>query len=265
MKIDVNAITCLITALPQTPPAPALAKMLISMVDLTSLNDNDDETAIRHLCGQAHNNFQPVAAICVYPQFVMLAKEILKFAPIDIATVANFPSGDDNFSAVLADIDRSIEMGATEIDVVFPYQRYLHGMQTEALDFIRHCKQACGKKARLKVILETGKLANLQTIATVSYQVILAGANFIKTSTGKIPQGASLEAACAMLMAIQTAKTEGVHAGLKISGGVRTSVAASQYYHLAQTVMGDAWPTRETFRIGASSLLTDLFENFGVS
>ena len=161
------------------------AKLIFSLLDLTNLNETDTEDNIKLLCSQASGPLGHVAAICIYPQFVALAKKNIKNSAVKIATVSNFPKGNKTLTMVLQEIKQAIADGANEIDVVIPYQDYLAGKISEVKDFITACKIACGKNILLKVILESGILQKPEIITQVSRDVILSGADFIKTSTGK--------------------------------------------------------------------------------
>lgn len=224
---------------------------LYSLIDLTSLNDTDNAEVISALCQKAILPKAHVAAVCIYPQFIEQAKKILSKTPVKIATVVNFPDGTNSLDDVVGEIKTSIQHGADEIDVVFPYSLYLQGHKEEAYNFIRTCKATCGEKILLKVILETGALEDSATITEVSYNVCHAGADFLKTSTGKIAIGATIEAAEAML---QTIKKIPRPIGFKVSGGVRTIDQAMQYVELAAHIMGEKWVTPQHVRIGASQL-----------
>lgn len=228
-----------------------VVKKIYSLIDLTSLNLTDNSATIAELCAKAVLPNAQVAAVCVYPQFVKQAVAAVQSAGVKIATVVNFPSGDESLESVLAVINEVIAQGADEIDVVFPYARYLKGEKSYADEFIRACKLASGNKL-LKVILETGALEDLDIIADVSELAISAGADFLKTSTGKIAVGATLEAAAVMLLTIRSKAKRPV--GFKVSGGVRTLAQAVQYVTLAGEMMGFNWVTPTHFRIGASQL-----------
>lgn len=231
---------------------PAWAKKIISLVDLTTLNESDTETVVAALCQKAVNHYGHVAAVCIYPAFVKYAVEQLVDSPVKVATVANFPHATDSLENVQATITQSIADGVDEIDVVFPYPAYLAGDRQTAKNFIAECKKACGKNIVLKVILETGVLKTVDIIAAVSADVIEAGADFLKTSTGKTAIGATLEAAAAMLLVI---RQSGLPVGFKASGGVRTIEQACQYIGLANQIMGPEWVSPRTFRLGASQLV----------
>lgn len=239
----------------------ALAQRVIGLVDLTSLNDTDTESSIATFCAKANTPLGHVAAICVYPQFVRQVAAEFGVTPIKTATVVNFPDGDDSLETVLIQIGRAIQDGAQEIDVVFPYTRFLAGERQYAHQFIASCKAACGTDALLKVILETGALVDPAIIAEAAYESLTAGADFIKTSTGKTAQGATLEAAATMLLVIKHVMPQlKRRMGIKIAGGIRELAQAAQYLELADHIMGREWVTPATFRIGASKLVDEIVE-----
>jgi deoxyribose-phosphate aldolase len=227
---------------------------IFNVIDLTSLNNDDTEPHILQFAEKAIMPWGQVAAICVYPRFVPLLSKKFANASLSIATVVNFPDGDATLESVLIEIKNTIANGAQEIDVVFPYQHFLSNEPMYAENFIRECKKTCGEKIKLKVILETGMLKDLQCIAEASHCAIKAGADFIKTSTGKVAVGASLPAAAVMLSVIRELSPT-YSAGLKVSGGISEIVQAKQYMALAADVMGEHWLTPPTFRIGASKLV----------
>jgi deoxyribose-phosphate aldolase len=179
--------------------------------------------------------------------------------PVKTATVVNFPDGESPLETVLSEISQCLQAGTQEIDVVLPYTRYLAGEHLYIHQFVNVCKSACGDDVMLKVILETGALMEPEIIADVSYEVLAAGADFIKTSTGKIAEGATLEAAAAMLLVIKHTEPQVRHRlGFKASGGIRSIQQAAQYIELADRIMGKNWVTPATFRIGASKLVDEL-------
>ena len=244
----------------QTPITDELISLAISCLDYTSLNDTDTENDIRTLCQRAITPKGNVAAICLYPQFVDFATRELADARVKIATVANFPEGTTALNAVISDVKANLFDGTDEIDVVLPYHDYLDGNKAAAVTLIKAAKHACGDKC-LKVILETGELKDSEMIATASADCLAAGADFLKTSTGKVATGATLEAAATMLQAIKTYQTTNSRTvGFKASGGVRTVQEAINYIALANLIMGSGWVTSQTFRIGASSLLDTLLK-----
>jgi deoxyribose-phosphate aldolase len=233
---------------------------LISFIDLTSLNIHDNEESISELCQQANTPYGPVAAICIYPQFVLFAHDCLKHSTIPIATVINFPQGELSLTDTLRETENALANGANEIDMVFPYLLYMRGEKKEALEYIEKVKSICQYR-KLKVIIETGELKTPDLIREISKNIILTGADFIKTSTGKTKQGATLEAAKVILEVI---KKESLinkrNIGLKISGGIRSIADAQSYIKLTSEIMGKEWIHPNVFRIGASKLLNEILD-----
>jgi deoxyribose-phosphate aldolase len=231
-------------------------QQILTLIDLTSLGDDDTPDKITILCKKAITPHGAVAAVCVYPHFLVQVATTLHGQPLKIATVINFPHGVDPIDKVQHEIKSALQAGANEIDVVFPYRRYLAGDKMGAQDFIRQCRYTCGDAVTLKVILETGAIPTLDLVSDISHDVILAGADFLKTSTGKIPIGATLEAAAMMLLAIKGLQPSTKRKlGFKASGGVRTLEQATSYIELANQIMGAEWVSPQTFRLGASQLL----------
>jgi deoxyribose-phosphate aldolase len=237
----------------------ALCRRLYSLIDLTSLNDDDTDATIATLCEKAQSPLGHVAGVCVYPKFIRVVAAQFANSPIKAVAVANFPKGEMALETVMIQIGAALQDGAEEIDVVFPYGRYLAGERQFSIHFVTACKEACGDKAKLKVILEVGALGDPAIIADAAFDAISAGADFIKTSTGKIREGASLDAAAAMLLVIKHVipKLE-KPIGIKISGGIRDIEQATSYVELADRIMGRAWVTPDNFRIGASQLVDKL-------
>lgn len=233
-------------------------RTLVSCIDLTSLNSDDTPERITKLCQQAITPLGPVACVCIYPAFVSQAWQQLMETPVKIATVVNFPGGDESLEKITETIKQAILDGATEIDAVIP-QNSKNNINIS--DFVSHCKKLCVDKALLKIILETGNKSP-EEIAKISEIAIHSGADFLKTSTGKINTGATPEAAKIMLEAInkfsQTHPTQSHSIGFKASGGVRTLEQAEIYIHLTKTILGNHAFSPERFRIGASSLLEDI-------
>lgn len=226
-------------------------EQLISVIDLTRLEDDapGEREKIIALCEKAVKHH--VAAVCVYPRYLDVAKKILQDSDVKLATVANFPAGMHPLEAIERDIKKSIDDGAQEIDLVFPYQDYLHGEREKALAVVRASKKACAN-ALLKVILETGVISS-RVLPEMATDVIDAGADFLKTSTGKVPVGATPEAVKILLEVIQQHHYK---VGLKISGGVRKKEDAILYWNLAE--QSGLPMDKNHFRIGASSLLDEL-------
>jgi deoxyribose-phosphate aldolase len=253
-----NDIKRLITAAKQAQVDESLKQLAIHCLDYTSLNETDKEDDIRVLCQQALTPKGNVAAVCLYPQFVAFAKRELASTAIQIATVVNFPTGEQSLTSVTADIKAALFAGADEIDLVFPYKAYLQGQHHAAVELVKAAKQTCGNK-RLKVILETGELQQANLITEVSTACLQAGADFLKTSTGKVAVGATLEAAALMLNAIKLYQAEHQRTvGFKASGGVRSVHQTVEYLQLVRLIMGDNWVSPQTFRLGASRLLDAL-------
>lgn len=232
----------------------------LSMLDLTSLGDDDSPASVGAMLKRAVTPVGPVAAVCVWPAFVAQAKSALAGTTVRVATVSNFPHGRPDIAGAVATTKQAVADGADEVDVVWPYDSWLNGNSAIAGDLVAACKDACGTAAHLKVILETGRLQTANAIADSSRDAIAAGADFIKTSTGKTPVSATLEAAHIML---ETIRDSGKPVGLKPSGGIRTTEQALAYLRLADNIMGAGWATSETFRFGASSLLDALLKTLG--
>ncbi|WP_454783824.1 deoxyribose-phosphate aldolase [Legionella sp. WA2024007413] len=228
------------------------AKQLIHTIDLTLL---DEQATNETLLQLKHNgNQNQVAALCVYLQHL---DQVSSENTINLATVINFPHGSEDLNSSLESIEKAIRLGVREIDYVFPYQRYLKGQKQHTLDQCHAIAQFCKQhKLILKIILETGTFPDITTTYNASKELIDSGCDFIKTSTGKTPIGASLVAAFAMLSAIRDANTS---CGIKISGGIRTPQQAHNYATLAELVMGKQI-NKSWFRIGASSLLGELLK-----
>jgi deoxyribose-phosphate aldolase len=237
-----------------------LAKRILPLIDLTSLNDSDTDEVIKSLCQKATTPYGNVAAVCIYPAFVNVAKACLAGTEIKIATVCNFPTGEQNIATVLQETQQAITNGADEIDLVIPYKDYLTGNIKTTSDLVSECKKVCGPKILLKVILETGALIKPKIITAASTDVISAGADFLKTSTGKIPVNATPEAAQLMLTVIHNSIKQ---VGFKAAGGIRTVEQAKEYLSIADQIMGENWASPKTFRFGASSLLNDVLACLG--
>jgi deoxyribose-phosphate aldolase len=229
----------------------AIARRALTCLDLTDLTETCSDHGIDALCAKAKDPRGPVAAVCVWPQFVSRAREALKGSPVRIATVVNFPAGGEDVDRVIEDVNEALGDGANEIDLVLPYEAVRRGDLDRASDMVIGVRDVVDQGRILKVILETGQLGERALIETASRIAIDAGADFIKTSTGKTPVSATPEAAEIMLDAI---KASGRPAGLKVSGGIRTVADAALYLELADRIMGADWATPNTFRIGASSV-----------
>ena len=233
----------------------AMAARALALLDLTDLSDTCGQTHIDLLCRRAITPHGKVAAICIWPQFVQYASGKLKGSGVRIATVINFPRGGSDIDRALDDTQEALRDGADEIDLVMPWHAFLQGDETGPRDMMAAVADATAGAHVLKVILETGALVQPETIARASRLAIAAGANFIKTSTGKIAVSATPEAARTMMEAI---KASGKSVGFKAAGGVRNVADAGIYLDLADTIMGPHWASPASFRFGASGLLDNL-------
>lgn len=234
------------------------AKLALSLMDLTSLNDSDTDQSIIELCSNASSEYGQVAAVCVYPQFIETALDSLhshNAKGVKVATVTNFPHGKNDPILAQKETEKAVLVGAHEVDVVLPYQALMAGDVKVAQDLVAASKEACGDKAQLKVIIESGVLQTEQLIRQASEICIEQGADFIKTSTGKVDINATLAATGFMLNSI---KESGQQVGFKAAGGIRTLGQAIEYLQLADNIMGKGWVNPNTFRFGASSLLGSL-------
>ncbi len=230
---------------------------LVGLLDLTELGESADAAANDRLCIRATTPLGPVAAVCLWPAFVGQAKRLLGGTRIRIATVVNFPSGEEATEQVAAAIAKALADGADEIDYVLPYRRLLAGDHEAPRAGVAAARRAAGD-AVLKVILETGELGEPQKIAEASRIALGEGADFLKTSTGKVSVNATLPAARIMLEEISRA---GGRAGFKAAGGIRDGETALAYVTLAEEILGAGRARPKTFRIGASGLLDALMEN----
>lgn len=241
------------------PYSNSRISQIISLIDLTNLNDNCDKAAIETLCDQATTIAGPVAAVCVWPQYVKTARVCIgENSPIKIATVANFPSGDEPLATTAELISKAIDEGANEIDYVLPYADLVNGKQQRVASAMRDVRSLVPNSVALKVILETGELATSELIRSASTIAIEHGADFLKTSTGKVPVNATPEAAATML---DTIAASGKNIGFKAAGGIKTIDDANTYLELAEDRLGKDWATPAHLRLGASSLLENALSN----
>jgi deoxyribose-phosphate aldolase len=238
---------------------------IVAMTDLTTLEGADTPGKVRALCAKA---VQPepgdptcpsVAAVCVYPDLVATAKRALAGTGVAVASVATaFPSGRASLAVKLADVGDAVEAGADEIDMVIDRGAFLAGRYAEVLEEIRAVKAICGP-AHLKVILETGELVTLDNVRRASWLAMVGGADFIKTSTGKVSVAATPVVTLVMLEAVRDfADLTGTKIGVKAAGGIRTSKDAVRYLVLVHETAGAEWLRADRFRFGASSLLNDV-------
>jgi deoxyribose-phosphate aldolase len=238
---------------PVDPSTAARARRAIGLVDLTDLDDRSTDAAVVALCARAAEH--GTAAVCVWADFVARCAAELAGTQVRVATVVNFPTGDERAFAVGLVTDRALADGADDIDVVLPYRAFTAGDEVRAGAVLDAVRDRVMSPAIVKVILETGALPDTTTVERAAAFAIAHGADFVKTSTGKIPVSATLDAAEAMLRIVQRADRV---VGLKPSGGIRTFDDAMAYLDLADRMMGDGWATPSTFRFGASGLLDAL-------
>jgi deoxyribose-phosphate aldolase len=236
--------------------------LVIKMVDLTTLEGADTPGKVRAMCAKAVHpdaTAPPVAAVCVYPDLIGVAKQAVAGSTVAVASVATaFPSGRASLAVKLADVQEAVSAGAGEIDMVIDRGAFLAGHYGQVYAEMQAVREACGL-AHLKVILETGELATLDNVARASWLAMMAGADFIKTSTGKVTPAATPAVALVMLAAARDfEQTSGRRVGVKVAGGIRTAKDAIRYLVLVNEVAGPAWLTPDLFRIGASTLLNDL-------
>jgi deoxyribose-phosphate aldolase len=238
----------------RAPGDAASAARILPLLALTSLGDDDTETDIEALCARAIE--VGVAAVCVWPRFLPAAKTRLARSPIRLAAVANFPDGSDDLERAAGETAAAFAAGADEVDVVAPIGAIMDG----DIGIVTELVQACRKVApdvTLKVILETGRLAEPARIAAAARAAIMGGCDMLKTSTGKAVPGATLEAAAILLAVLEEADGR---VGIKFSGGIGTTQQAAQYLYLVDQFLGAGWTSPATLRFGASALLDDLLK-----
>jgi deoxyribose-phosphate aldolase len=239
--------------------------MVLNMIDLTTLEGKDTPGKVQQMCYKAqhlhdvHPGLPTVAAVCVYPSMVSIARKALGNSSVKIASVSTaFPSGQSTREIKLADTKFAVDQGADEIDMVISRGKFLAGEYSFVFDEIAAIKEACGK-ARLKVILETGELCTLDHVRIASDIAIHAGADFIKTSTGKIQPAATMQVTYTMLMAIKDYYDQtGIMIGMKPAGGISTAKLALHNLVMVKEILGTPWLSNEWFRFGASSLANDV-------
>ncbi|HEV2375413.1 MAG TPA: deoxyribose-phosphate aldolase [Streptosporangiaceae bacterium] len=237
----------------------------VTMVDLTTLEGADTPGKVAGLCAKARRPdpadpaVPPVAAVCLYPDLVAVARRELTGSTVAVASVATaFPSGRAPLAVKLADVAAAVDAGADEVDMVIDRGAFLTGRYAQVYEEVRAVREACGR-AHLKVILETGELATLDNVARASWLAMMAGADFIKTSTGKVTPASTPPVALVMLSAVRDyAAAAGRRVGVKVAGGIRTAKDAVRYLVLVRETAGQEWLDPALFRIGASSLLNDL-------
>lgn len=241
-------------------------KLALSMIDLTTLEGSDTPGKVRQLCIKAlhlHDEIPglpTVAAVCVYPSMVYTAKQMLKGTGVKVASVATaFPAGQASLKIKMEDTKMALDAGADEIDMVISRGAFLAGDYQYVFDEIASIKQLCGEQARLKVILETGELSTLDNVRKASEIAMLAGADFIKTSTGKISPAATMPVTLVMLESIRDFYLKYRRkVGMKPAGGISTAKQALHYLVMVNEVLGEGWMSPEWFRFGASRLANDI-------
>jgi deoxyribose-phosphate aldolase len=249
----------------KTTTKRAAIDLAIRVMDLTTLEGADTPARVRSMCARALRpdasdvSVPQVAAVCVYPDLVATAVDALAGSDVRVASVATaFPSGRASRAVKLLDTGDAVDAGAHEIDMVIDRGAFLSGRHGAVLEEIRAIKQRCGD-AHLKVILETGELATYDNVRRASWLALIAGADVIKTSTGKVSPAATAPVALVMLQAVRDfARLTGEARGVKVAGGIRTTKDAIRHLVLVNETLGADWLTPERYRIGASGLLTDL-------
>ena len=239
--------------------------LALSMIDLTTLEGKDTPDKVKQLCYKAQHlddsiqGLPNVAAVCVYPTLVRIAKKELIGSGINVASVATaFPSGQSTLEVKISDTTFAVEEGVDEVDMVISRGKFLEGEYNFVFDEIAAVKQACGK-THLKVILETGELDTLDNVRKASDIAMHAGADFIKTSTGKISPAATMPVVFVMLNAIKDYyQKTGIKIGMKPAGGISTAKISLQYLVMLKETLGDDWMNKDLFRFGASSLVNDV-------
>jgi deoxyribose-phosphate aldolase len=239
--------------------------LVIRMTDLTTLEGRDTPGKIRALCAKGRHpdpsdpTIPSVAAICCYPSLVPEAKDALKGSSVKVASVATgFPSGQTYLDVKLAETREAVAAGADEIDMVMDRSAFLSGEYGTVFDEIVRVREACGD-AHLKVILETGELETYDSVRRASLLAMLAGADFVKTSTGKVQPAATLPVTLVMMLAVRDFYQQtGRAVGIKPAGGIRTAKEAIQYLVVLYETLGPAWMRPDRFRFGASTLLNDV-------
>jgi len=240
-------------------------RMALNMIDLTTLEGKDTHGKVKQMCFKAahlhdvHPGLPTVAAVCVYPSMVATAKKEVEETGVKVASVSTaFPAGQAPMEVKIADTKFAVDAGADEIDMVISRGKFLSGEYNFVFDEIAAIKEACGK-ARLKVILETGELVTLDSVRRASDIAMYAGADFIKTSTGKIQPAATMQVTYTMLEAIRDFKLKtGIQVGMKPAGGISNSKLALHNLVMVNEVLGSDWLSNEWFRFGASSLANDV-------
>ena len=237
----------------------SVAARVLRLIDLTNLSEDCTEDDVVELCARAHGVHGSVAAVCVWPRFVSRAVKELAGTGVKVATVVNFPRGDDSVDDVLGMVKRCVGEGADEIDLVIPYEKLRDQVDGDGdravVHLVAKVKESLPADRLLKVILETGELRDQVLVERAARLAVASGADFIKTSTGKTPVSATPEAVETMLTVLRESPRIDRRVGIKPSGGIRSVAEAAGYLAIADRIMGPDWVTPETFRFGASGLL----------
>ncbi|MEM8541366.1 MAG: deoxyribose-phosphate aldolase [Pseudomonadota bacterium] len=233
-----------------------IAERSLGLIDLTNLDDDCSSADIDDLCARAQTPFGNTAAVCVWPRFVAQSVGLLEGTDIDVATVVNFPTGDGDIKQVMHEAKAVVADGATEVDLVMPYKALMAGEIDTVEQMISTIRAVTDNRAALKVIIESGELDDDALITQASKLSLEEGANFIKTSTGKVAQNATLQSAKLILMAIKDFGD--TTRGFKTSGGIKSVEGCGEFLALADKFMGPLWVGKSTFRFGASRVLSDV-------
>lgn len=242
----------------RAPADSHAARRILPLLDLTSLRGDEGTAEIEALCARAIRH--GVAAVCILPGHLATARPLLAGSPVRLATVAAFPGGGDDIAAAAEEVAAAVGRGAQEVDVVAPLEALREGDVASVHELVEACRSAAGPAVTLKLILETGLLEDPALITATARAAVMGGVDFLKTSTGKIARGATLEAAALLLEVIEET---GGRVGLKLSGGIRTVADAAPYLALVDATMGPGWVSPARLRFGASALLDDLLRLAG--
>ncbi len=251
--MPLNLSRDMLEAARRIPVEPTAARRILPLLDLTSLRGDESEGEIEALCARAFR--YGVAAVCVFPHHLGVARRALAGSSVRLATVAGFPAGGDDITATAEEAGAAVSAGAQEVDVVAPLAALREGDVASVTELVEACRSAVGASVTFKLILETGLLRDPALVTAAARAAVMAGIDFLKTSTGKIPEGATLEAAALLLQVIDET---GGRVGLKVSGGLRTSADAVPYLALVDASLGADWVSPARLRFGASALLDDL-------
>jgi deoxyribose-phosphate aldolase len=241
-----------------------LARQMIGLLELSTLNIDDDAERVTALCRRAITPVGKVAAVCVYPRFVRLARSTLDdvgAGSVRVCSVANFPYAGATIKAAVADIRAGLVSGANEIDLMYPWRAMLTGDRQGAIEFVQACKASCADRARLKVTLETGEMKDPQIIRMACEDVIAAGIDFVGTSSGKVGLTSTPQAVRILLQVIADV---GGQASIKVAGGIRSYEEARQYLDLIQARFGPQWVNADRVRFGVSAVLDEMLTHLGV-